>query len=343
MKSNNINYTPLVCVRCMTFNHEAYIEDALNGFVIQQTTFPFVVAIINDASTDKTKSVINEFVENNCIFNPETEVRKEEYGTVLDVTHKDNPHCIFHIVHLNENHYGKKSKLPYFAKYENAAKYVAMCEGDDYWTDPLKLQKQVDFMEEHSDYSMCFSDYTNVNEYGETILWPNRKQNINRSYTGDIFAELLKGNYVQTCTMLYRKGITNDAEYLGRLDYELSLQCALIGKCSFIKEKTACYRLQPNSAIHTMNERLKDISNDVWRRYVCRYLKHKIYKRSFFTHVHIMSIITARMISMIRTKKQHEREIVDAILKANHILYVYMPLGTIIRFCNVVRKKLSLR
>ena len=147
---------PFVFVRCMTFNHEAYIEDALNGFVIQQTTFPFVVAIINDASTDKTKSVINEFVENNCIHNPEIDLRIEEYGTVLDVTVKDNPHCIFHIVHLNENHYGKKSKLPYFAKYENAAKYVAVCEGDDYWTDPLKLQKQVDFLEANSEYSMCF-------------------------------------------------------------------------------------------------------------------------------------------------------------------------------------------
>ena len=154
----------LVCVRCMTFNHEAYIEEALNGFVIQQTTFPFVVAIINDASTDKTKSVINEFVENNCIYNPEIDLRIEEYGTVLDVTVKDNPHCIFHIVHLNENHYGKKSKLPYFAKYENAAKYVAMCEGDDYWTDPLKLQKQVDFMEANPEYVLCCHRYKIYNQ-----------------------------------------------------------------------------------------------------------------------------------------------------------------------------------
>ena len=118
--------------------------------------FPFVVAIVDDASTDNTKSVINDFVKNNCIYNHEIDLRTEDYGTVLDVIVKDNPHCIFHIVHLNENHYGKKSKLPYFAKYENAAKYVAMCEGDDYWTDPLKLQKQVDFMEENPEYSMCF-------------------------------------------------------------------------------------------------------------------------------------------------------------------------------------------
>ena len=334
---------PFVFVRCMTFNHEAYIKDALNGFAMQQTNFPFVVGIIDDASTDNTETVINEFVKDECIYNPETDVRKEEYGTVLDVFVKDNPNCIFHIVYLNENHYGKKSKIPYFIEYENAAKYVAYCEGDDYWTDPLKLQKQVDILESNLDYSMCYTDYTNVNAAGELIVWSNREKNVNRSFTGDCFAELLKGNYIQTCTILYRKTITDDKEYQGRLDYELSLQCALKGNCFFMNAKTASYRIQPNSVIHTMGEKIRNITNDVWRRYVNRYLMQKKYKRALFQHIHIMSIITAQIISMIRTKKHTEREIVDAILKENHVLYVYMPLGTVIRFCNVVRKKLSLR
>jgi hypothetical protein len=190
---------------------------------------------------------------------------------------------------------------------------------------------------------MCYTDYTNVNAAGELIVWSNREKNVNRSFTEDSFAELLKGNYIQTCTILYRKTITDDKEYQGRLDYELSLQCALKGNCFFMNAKTASYRIQPNSVIHTMGEKIKNITNDVWRRYVNRYLMQKKYKRALFQHIHIMSIITAQMISMIRTKKHTEREIVDAILKANHILYVYMPLGTIIRFCNVVRKKLSLR
>ena len=213
MKSNNINYTPLVFIRCMTFNHEAYIKDALNGFVIQQTTFPFVVAIINDASTDKTKSVINEFVENNCIYNPEIDLRIEEYGTVLDVTVKDNPHCIFHIVHLNENHYGKKSKLPYFAKYENAAKYVAMCEGDDYWTDPLKLQKQVDFMEANPEYSITSHRYT---------IYNHEERVFTQDYLADLFEDkknvfgvaferknYLDYPYMQTMTVMYKNDCLN--------------------------------------------------------------------------------------------------------------------------------------
>lgn len=236
---------PFVFVRCMTFNHEAYIKDALNGFVMQQTTFPFVVAIINDASTDKTKSVINEFVENNCIYNPEIDLRIEEYGTVLDVTVKDNPHCIFHIVHLNENHYGKKSKLPYFAKYENAAKYVAMCEGDDYWTDPLKLQKQVDFMETHPDFSICFTRVKSLmNATGEMV-----DEFIVRDMPEEsTIADLAHGNYIHTPSVLLRNSETVWAKVfsLGRCvpsDYVWWMLYAETGKIWKFEEQMAVYRV----------------------------------------------------------------------------------------------------
>lgn len=243
---------PLVFVRCMTFNHEAYIEDALNGFVIQQTTFPFVVAIINDASTDKTKSVINEFVENNCIHNPEIDLRIEEYGTVLDVIVKDNPHCIFHIVHLNENHYGKKSKLPYFAKYENAAKYVAMCEGDDYWTDPLKLQKQVDFLEANPEYSMCFhgAHLKNELEYEEKYDCTDIDE---RDYT-DI--ELFTHWIVPTASIVYRKDIVRaypiiHGEWMITGDVRLVAVCATVGKVRGFSDRMCIYRINAASLVHS--------------------------------------------------------------------------------------------
>lgn len=317
----NANIQPLVAIHCLVYNHEPYLRDCFEGFVMQQTNFSFVAIVHDDASTDGSAAIIREY--------------EEKY-----------PH-IFKPIYEIENQYSKRDgslgRIMNEAIEATRAKYVAMCEGDDYWTDPLKLQKQVDILESNPDYSMCYTDYTNVNAAGELIVWSNREKNVNRSFTGDSFAELLKGNYIQTCTILYRKTITDDKEYQGRLDYELSLQCALKGNCFFMNAKTASYRIQPNSVIHTMGEKIKNITNDVWRRYVNRYLMQKKYKRALFQHIHIMSIITAQMISMIRTKKHTEREIVDAILKANHILYVYMPLGTIIRFCNVVRKKLSLR
>ncbi len=146
---------PFVFVRCMTFNHEAYIKDALNGFVMQQTNFPFVVAIVDDASTDDNVKVIERFIKEHCECEADY-IKEEIYGRVIKTTVKNNPNCILCAVLLYENHYRKKAKRPYYAQYEDAAKYIAMCEGDDYWTDPLKLQKQVDFMEANPEYSMCF-------------------------------------------------------------------------------------------------------------------------------------------------------------------------------------------
>ena len=265
MKSNIINNSPLVCVRCMTFNHEAYIEDALNGFIIQQTTFPFVVAIINDASTDKTKSVINEFIENNCIHNPEIDLRIEEYGTVLDVTVKDNPHCIFHIVHLNENHYGKKSKLPYFAKYENAAKYVAMCEGDDYWTDPLKLQKQVDFLEANPEYSLCLTNSVVKFDDREVLA-------INHIWDTYTIEEVLKTNALNvnnrgdiivpcghTSTIFYKKPNKEYPHWISRCfigDEPLMIYLAHHGKVKFINEITSVYRAGVGVSSKNFNQEL---------------------------------------------------------------------------------------
>ena len=242
---------PFVFVRCMTFNHEAYIEDALNGFIIQQTTFPFVVAIINDASTDKTKSVINEFVENNCIHNPEIDLRIEEYGTVLDVTVKDNPHCIFHIVHLNENHYGKKSKLPYFAKYENAAKYVAICEGDDFWTDPLKLQKQVDFLESHPEYSMCFHGAEIKNETDTKIITTCQNIEDKEYFTNDIFP----GWVVPTASVVYRRSMVDgfpplkQTNWMKYGDIVLFLKCTHTGRVWGMKDKMSVYRMTNNGVV----------------------------------------------------------------------------------------------
>ena len=261
----------LVCVRCMTFNHEAYIKDALNGFVIQQTKFPFVVAIINDASTDKTKSVINDFVKINCIYNPEIDLRTEEYGTILDVTVKDNPHCMFHIVHLNENHYGKKSKLPYFAKHENAAKYVAMCEGDDYWTDPLKLQKQVDFLEANPEYSMCCnatrwlcSDgkyYDNPNFHGIVDTDITTHQVIERGGLGINLASIVYRN-IDTLDR-YRKSNWWSRADVG--DYPLCIALSLIRKIRYMSDVMSVYRFQhPGSwTERNKNVNIKHLWNEI--------------------------------------------------------------------------------
>lgn len=125
---------PLLVVKCETFNHENYLCDALEGFVMQKTDFPFVAIVHDDASTDRTGAVIKEYTE--------------RYPDIILP------------IYETENQYSKNdgslSCIMLEACAATGAKYIALCEGDDYWTDPDKLQRQVSFLESNPDYSLCF-------------------------------------------------------------------------------------------------------------------------------------------------------------------------------------------
>ena len=121
----------MVSICCKTYNHENYIRQCLDGFLIQKTNFPIEIIVHDDASTDSTPHILHEY--------------EKKYPE------------LFHIIYQNENQYSKKG-VSIFLDYMfplMRGKYIAFCEGDDYWIDPLKLQKQVDFLESHPDYSMC--------------------------------------------------------------------------------------------------------------------------------------------------------------------------------------------
>ena len=122
--------TPLVSVLCLAYNHESYIEQCINGFVMQQCSFPFEVIIHDDASIDKSADIIQKY----CSRYPEL------FVTILQHENQFSKH-----VPITTNHMFPIAR----------GKYIAFCEADDYWVDPLKLQKQVNFMESHPDYSVC--------------------------------------------------------------------------------------------------------------------------------------------------------------------------------------------
>lgn len=151
-------YKYMVAVQCMTFNQSKYILDALNGFVMQQTNFPFVALVVDDASTDGEQDVLSNYVNEQFNLN-DTAIAYEketEYAHITYAQHKTNKNCNIAVLYLKENHYSqRKPKLPYLAEWINSVKYVALCEGDDYWIDAQKLQKQVDFMERNPEYSLC--------------------------------------------------------------------------------------------------------------------------------------------------------------------------------------------
>ena len=127
-------------VRLQTYNHEDFIEACLNGVAIQKTDFVFEVIIGDDFSTDKTKEKIKIFLENNKQKNIKWKLLPREKG---DDYHKRRIH---------------NGRLENFVDtlYHCNGQYIALLDGDDYWTDPLKLQKQIDFLESNSEYSICF-------------------------------------------------------------------------------------------------------------------------------------------------------------------------------------------
>lgn len=143
-----------VLVRCYTYNHALYVEDALKGFAMQKTDFPYVCVVVDDASTDGEREVIISFLDINCVGG--YKVLDLDYSELILATHKDNPNCHFAVYLLKENLYKQKNKKKALVDpWRDVCAYEATCEGDDYWNDKDKLQRQIDFLNNHPDYSLC--------------------------------------------------------------------------------------------------------------------------------------------------------------------------------------------
>ncbi len=152
IKTKCENIKPLVVIRCITYNHEKYIRDALDGFVMQKTDFPFVAIVHDDASTDKTAGIIKEYAD-------------KYPDKILPILEKENQHS---------KRDGSLGQVINTACFDTGAKYIAFCEGDDYWTDPLKLQKQVDFLKAHQDIDYTCHRYSvQTKNLPEHTLYPN--------------------------------------------------------------------------------------------------------------------------------------------------------------------------
>ena len=124
----------MVCVKCLTYNHAPYIEDAMNGFCIQETSFPFVCVIIDDASMDGEQEVIKNYLEHHFDLSDKHAICMEETEdySLTFARHKSNANCFFAVYLLKYNHDQiKKSKNAYFNEWSNCVQYYANCEGDD--------------------------------------------------------------------------------------------------------------------------------------------------------------------------------------------------------------------
>lgn len=248
----NKEYKYMVATLCKTFNHSSFIESALNGFAMQKTTFPCVYIVIDDASTDGEPEVLRRWAESNLALEVDNggTCEQKPFGEKYVAYLKNNPQLLFVIILLSENHHGKKSKNPYFAEWVDNAKYQALCEGDDYWINPQKLQKQVEFMESHPDYVLCHTDFV-LSDGG----WRNHNVQVSDNdvfFPKCIYEELQIG----TLTVLFSIEAYRRLPklWIGRGwpmgDTPTWIEMAKAGKIKYLPDETASYRVLDNSASH---------------------------------------------------------------------------------------------
>jgi glycosyltransferase involved in cell wall biosynthesis len=240
----------LLCVRCDTFNQSNFIKYALDGFVMQQTTFPFVAVVIDDASTDGEQRVIQDYLDEHFDNTQESGFRQWETEDACWVfaRHKENTNCYFVVVYLKKNLYLNPKKVELIKEWRTT-KYYAYCEGDDYWRDPLKLQKQVAFLDSHVEYSMCCTAFSQTFDGDET-----NKSDVIFKLDDITIDDILRGQWIGTLTVVFRNELMADFRFPfdGLVCEDLSWWCylALKGKIRYLKDVTANYRCLKNSECH---------------------------------------------------------------------------------------------
>lgn len=279
----------IVSIRCTAFNQAPYIRKCLEGFVMQKTNFPFEAIVHDDASTDGTADIIKEF------SNQYPEIIKP----ILDT----------------ENQWSKHDEsLTRIMDEACTGKYIATCEGDDFWTDPYKLQKQVNFLEDHPNYTLVHTDFDYVNLDSRVIptpdipLYQNLKQ---RKREGHIWQyQLVYPSSILYCSCLYRNGILKNEETF--IDHGLFLCCGRKGKVHYIDEKTSAYRINPEGTMKSKQDFvLRLIRNAIFIQlyYFCnsKYDIDNYYNRNLNSRVKVSEAIISSIASwrMITVKKKY--------------------------------------
>lgn len=230
--NKNMNI-PLVSICCITYNHALYIRQCLDGFLMQKTNFAFEVLIHDDCSSDGTTEIIKEY--------------EIQY-----------PHIVKPL-YEKENQWVKGRRGSAVFNFPRAkGKYIALCEGDDYWIDPYKLQKQVDFLEANPEYTLCFA---NAMEHWQDDDTKEDKPFSNvedRDYSG---VEVYKKWIVPTASILMRNTVLKSDIYAKARrnknfifgDNVLFLSCAHIGKIRGMADVVSVYRRCNRGAVIDTN------------------------------------------------------------------------------------------
>jgi len=243
-----MNNTPLVSVFMVTYNHEKYIRQSIESVLKQKTEFQFQLIIGEDFSTDGTREIVKQY--------------SKEYPETIKAI-------------LNPKNLGAQRNSRNVFE-ECAGKYIALLEGDDYWIDPYKLKKQVDFLEANPEYCLVHSDYNILIDKKKRIYHSKNRKKNKIIHTGEIFEFLLINNTIATLTVCARADVLKKAadfelfEKKGFLlgDFHLWLGMSRFGKIHYIDEPMATYRVLEESAVHSKDPKkmMKIIKSDYEQR-----------------------------------------------------------------------------
>ena len=245
---------PFVSVKTITYNHEEYIARCIEGIVNQKTNFSFEYIIGEDCSTDDTLKIVQEYAD--------------KYPDIIRVITSESN------VGACENDHRTDMAC--------RGKYVAFCEGDDFWTDPHKLQKQVDFLETHPEYGLVHTNFSCITE--DKLL--ERIHDSRKIPTGDILQHLIKGNHIATASVCMRNDLLQ-AIRIGETvkrnnwkmgDYPLWIEAAARFKVHYMPDDTMTYRIHSTSATHGL-----DMKGD-YRFFKDRYRIKRYYIEKFYCY-----------------------------------------------------------
>ena len=258
-----MNTKPLVSILCATYNQKDYIAQTIEGFLMQNVDFPLDIIIHDDASTDGTAEIVREYTQK----------------------HPDIIKPILQTV----NQYSQNVNIWNTFIYPKAqGKYFADCEGDDYWTDPNKLQRQVDFLESHPDYILSHTSFRYYDQANKEFLEDKsveKNLEIQEKEPDKIGLYILDSNKyrVQTVTTVYKSDLLSlitdtfaISKYFLMGDTQEFFFASLFGKIHFDPSITAVYRLTPHSACHRGEKNIKayrfQLSCEEMRVYLSKYI-----------------------------------------------------------------------
>lgn len=230
----------LVAIHCLVYNHEPYLRDCFEGFVNQKTNFRFVAIVHEDCSTDGSAAIIREY----------------------EARYPDIFRPIYETVNQYSKHDGSLERIMNNAIDVTGAKYIAMCEGDDYWTDPYKLQKQIDILETDETLMACCTNCSVVDNHSQIVASVRPKLVVRDNKEGRYnLRDFFNGNHqYPTLSVVYRnthveeiraKHLHTTNAFLG--DWTLWICLLIYGDMYFLNEVTCAYRINPTSVTHTVN------------------------------------------------------------------------------------------